>query len=209
MPGDKDTPIESKKLLVVEGKDEKIFFMAFLKIYDVDSVHIYPLNGCKDLVKDLGMLKKVTGFSNVEKLALILDCDDDPGAAKQRITNALERNGLAVPEKPLVFKGENPGVMYYLSPTPDEKGCLESLCIESVNKESYMECVNSFMECIQHKGMTFKNTNHHHKAIANTIISCFKEPQVSVGVAARKGYWNLKASCFDNYKHIIDELNKD
>jgi hypothetical protein len=110
-------PIESRKILAVEGKDEYEFFDALFKHMDIVDVRIEEVGG-KDQFKDkLPALVRSSGFSeNVENFAVVRDADQNANSAFRSIRNILIKEGLEPPNDKNQFSRNNPNVGIYIMP---------------------------------------------------------------------------------------------
>src|SRR5882672_6882993 len=91
-------PIRFGNVLVVEGRDMFGFFLALLREIGLDN-HIEVRNGggTPGLYDYLGDLTAISGFSAVNSLGVVCDCESDPLAAFNSLCNGLRRAGLTEP----------------------------------------------------------------------------------------------------------------
>ncbi len=92
--------IEKAKLLLVEGKDEDLFFTSALeKHLGIGSIQVLPLAGKEQLSRNLAALKRDPKFVEVTSLAVIRDADTAADAAFQSVCGALRRRDFMPPDR--------------------------------------------------------------------------------------------------------------
>jgi len=200
--------IKEKKILAVEGRDEKEFFDALLKHLKVKGYEIHEVGG-KDQFKDkMPALVRASGFSEVEVLAVIRDANGDAKATFQSITNVLkklevEEKNLTTPSKPNQFSTGNPQIGIYVMPGDSPKGMLEDLCLKTVAKHPAMKCVNEFLDCVGKLKSKPKNLS---KAKAQAFLAAMPKIVNSVGLGAKKKYWNFDSTELNKLKSFLSNL---
>ena len=180
--------IRKKKVLAVEGKDEENFFEALLKYVDITDFAIHAVGGKDQFKNKLPALVRISGFSDVEVLAVIRDADKDANAAFKSIRDILKKEGLKPPKSRNQFSSGKPKIGIFIMPGNSDKGMLEDLCIETVKDHPAMKCVNTFIECVS---KLEPQPNNLTKAKAQAFLSAMPNIVNSVGIAAQKKYWNF------------------
>ncbi len=100
-PGLLPEPIVQRKLIVVEGPDDRRFLEALFRHLGLGTeFQIVQAHGKDRLGPLVRVLPQVSGFAQVETLAVFRDADDDPHAAFQSLCNHLHRAGLNTPSQP-------------------------------------------------------------------------------------------------------------
>ena len=198
--------ITKKKLLVVEGNDEKIFFEELFKhMAKEDIVDIFDVAGKDKFKKEMKALMKLPKFNDVVAIAIVRDADDSCHSAFESIKGILKKNGLLPPGKPGKFSQGNPKVGVYIMPDNKNSGMLENLCLETVKDEAGMECVNMFVDCANKLGNPPRD-----KEIAKVKVQAFLAimPGVfdMVGLGAKKKYWDFDSAVLDPVKKFLSEL---
>ena len=212
----KPLEIKKKKLLFVEGKDEKNFFECLLqKINLSEEIQVIDSGGKEQFSKIFPVYKKAPGFDDVISLAVIQDADSDPHAAFNRIHTVLKNNGLEPPETVGSFQSittpeyslEKVGI--FVIPDGTSKGNLESLCLSTViESNSIKECFDSFIKCVKQKipsDNSHKKPKNIDKACCRAFLATMEEDTPSLGVAAQKNVWNLDS---EKLKPLSDFLTK-
>jgi hypothetical protein len=199
--------IEKSRLLIVEGKDEENFFGALLKVMPLSTIQILPMGGKTLFPTHLTAIVETAGFANVERIGVVRDSDGNPDGAFVSVCSALEASGLVVPSQAQVFAAGKPGTGILILP-PSSAGTnrmLEDICMVSVEAEAAIECLDDYFVCLAGKGIV-----HRDAALAKARLHAFLasrvEPDLRLGEAARKGYWNWNHSVFDPVKAFLQQL---
>ena len=192
--------INKNKVLAVEGKDEVNFFKALLEHIEVTGFQVFDVAGKAQFKKKLPALVKMSGFSDVKLLAVIRDADDDANAAFGSIKYILSTQNLKPPAKKNQFSDGNPRIGIFIMPGDSDVGMLEDLCLKTVKDHPAMECVNNFSDCVsglQNPPKIIAKTR------AQTFLAAMPEMVDSVGIGAKKGYWDFNSNeLFDLIKFL-------
>ncbi len=87
-------------------------------------------------------------------------------------------------------------------PGNEEEGMLEDLCLKSIQDSSAVVCIDKFFECIN------KDTvKHLSKAKVQVYLSTKPEIVSSLGIGARKGYWDLDNGCFKEFNSFLNNFS--
>jgi hypothetical protein len=95
--------IEQPNVLVVEGREEELFFGALIKHLGLRNIQTIPIGGKGQLRPKLKALAASPRFSEVISLGIVRDANADPDAAFQSVRDALQTVGLPAPDRPLMF----------------------------------------------------------------------------------------------------------
>jgi hypothetical protein len=181
--------ITKTKVLVVEGKDEKVFFDAILrKKLNINDVQTIDVGGKDQFKTRFPVLVKRPGFIDVEKLAIVRDAEDNINGTHGSILDVLRRCGFTPPEKLTEYSDSNPQIGIWIMPDNVNNGMLEDLCLQTVLDHPAMECVNKFMECAFRLTCPPKNPA---KSKSLAFLAAMPELVSSVGLGAEKQYWNF------------------
>ncbi|MFQ6120356.1 MAG: DUF3226 domain-containing protein [Methanosarcinales archaeon] len=195
--------IRQKKVLAVEGKDEVNFFDALLKYVEITDIEIRDVGGKNQFKNKLPALVKTSGFSEVEVFAVVRDADEDANASFRSIKNILKKEGLKPPTQMNKFSDGKPIVGIYIMPGNSDRGMLEDLCLRTVENHPAMECVSSFIDCVSR----LENPpNNLAKAKAHAFLAAMPELANSVGIGAKKGYWDFDSDELTDLKSFLDYL---
>ncbi len=210
--------IEQKYVLLVEGNDEVYFFQAFLKHIGIADVQVIEIGGKDKFKSELPAFIVDPGFSEVKAFAVIRDADNDMDSAINSVSGVLERNDQPSPKKHAMFaadKRRKSGI--FIIPGNADEGMLEGLCLKTVENHPVLECVSFYIECLEKKlepydpgekkesGKIYFPKNLA-KAKAHSFLAGMHDFKSSVGIAAKKGYWNLDSPHLNDLKSFLEIL---
>jgi len=193
--------IVQPNLLVVEGKEEELFFDALVKHLGLQGVQTMSIGGKQQLRRNLKALVLSPGFSEVISLGVVRDANADPAAAFQSVRDALQAANLPAPERPLVPVGDSPRVAVMILPEEGEAGMLEDLCLKSVMQDPAMHCVEQYFECLRQKGLPLPSNIS--KAKVQVFLASRHRAGLRLGEAAEAGYWPWDAETFQQVKTFL------
>lgn len=196
--------IKHPKLLIVEGKEDELFFSAFCHHLGLNDIQVLSIGGKTQLPSNLKALKGVTGFSRVTALGIIRDSDEDANAAFQSVCSALQHAGLPKPPKPMTPSSERPRVSVMILPDNQSPGALEDICLKAIAGTPAMRCVDEFFCCLQrHHLPPSKNLS---KAKVLAYLTSLPEPDKRLGESVQSGYWNWDHPAFSDLKDFLRSL---
>ena len=135
-------------MIAVEGKDEVNFFNALLKYAGIADFDVYEVGGKHQFKNKLPALVRMSGFADVEVLAIIRDADNDANGAFESIRNILKKEKLKPPIQTNQFAKGSPKIGIFIMPGNSDTGMLEDLCLKTVEHHPAMACVESFIDCV-------------------------------------------------------------
>ena len=195
--------ITKSKLLLVEGKDEELFFTAALEYRSIGDIQVLPIAGKTRLRENLATLRRDPKFPAATCLAVIRDADNSSASAFQSVCDSLLHHSLSVPKKHGEFTTALPRVGVFIMPDGKNNGMLETLCMQSVKGKAPTACVESFLDCLMQSG---SHPSPLDKARAHAWLAGQDDPEKRVGEAAQAGYWPFADSAFDNLWQFIGTL---
>jgi hypothetical protein len=204
--------VVKSKLLIVEGRDEEMFFAAALRDHlGLTDLQIMPIGGKTLLTQSLKILVGDVNFSTVQSLAILRDADlTAPGAAHtsaarafQSVCGSLRHVGLPCPAAHGQVAVGPPRVGIFIIPNGVDDGMLETLCQMSVSSLPEFPCVDAYFQCLQGHGVV---PNNLHKARAHAWLASRPEPDRRVGEAAQAGYWPWDSDAFRDLWAFIGSL---
>jgi hypothetical protein len=198
------TRIEEPVQLLVEGKDVKNFFEIFIRHVAVpNAVQIQDFGGVKELRRFLGSFVKSPGFERVESIGIVRDAEQSATGARQSVQDSLRHAGLPMPGE----AGGSDGLAVKVLILPggeEERGMLETLLCRSVADDPVNGCIETFFDCVGSvPGTEIRRPD---KARAQAYLATRPVPQISVGVAAREGYWPLDHHAFAEVRDFLAGL---
>ncbi len=209
-------PIESKKILAVEGMDEINFFDVLLEDMNIRDCDTREVGGKDQFPKKFPLLLKAPGFFSangsplVTHVGIVRDKDEmKKSDAFASIVDIVRRVGLEPPAAHSQFSNGTPKVGIFIMPGDLIKGeKLEDLCLKTVENHEAMPCVNEFAACIS----ALKNSP---KDIPKAKVQVFKaqvflaaQPEIvnSMGLGAKKKYWDFNSSALGELKSFLNNL---
>ena len=187
--------------LLVEGNDQRNFFEAFIEHLSLDNIQIQNFGGVKELRGFLLALASAPGFrETVQSVGIVRDAETSAQDALQSVQSSLSNAGLPMPNQP----GGSPAVTVLILPGDNCPGMLETLLNETFANTPEEACINAFFECVEDaSGVSIQRP---HKARAQAYLATKPEPHLSVGVAAKRDYWDLDHDVFDQVRQFLRDL---
>lgn len=198
-------------LLLVEGADEKWFFIWACRVYRTEHIQVMDFGGIADLPNFLRLLTKTPGFHEIKSLAIVRDAERNANKAIQDIQNALKYINLAAPNHPFeqIHKSDR-FIEFGIFPGQKdcngwENGTLEDLCLKTVPNDSLLSLARDYVE----KADAIHSIHHKHKARLHTWLSG-NEPYIGmkIGEAAQAGAWNWQSQAMMPFKDLMQRLDK-
>ena len=198
--------------LLVEGNDERNFFEAFTRHLQLPSVQILALDGKDRLREFLEMLAGATAFRTVKRIGIVRDADESANRTFQSVrtslrnaNDAIRSSGVEfpVPDHPEQLVGEQPALSVMVLPGDGQAGMLETLLCRTFARDDVNRCIDRFFQCAEESGTPIRQPG---KARARAYLATTPDPHVSVGVAAKRGRWNLDHGAFDGVRSFLKSL---
>jgi hypothetical protein len=217
MSSDHNIKKAGSKLLIVEGRDEEMFFEAALTNHlGLTDIQVLPIGGKTQLAANLKLLSNDILFPTVPSLAVVRDADAPIGVAPtagaaiseaakafQSVCGSLGRVGLSCPTAHGQFAAGPPRVGIFIVPNGVDDGMLETLCLLSVSTLPGFPCVDAYFQCLQGYNVV---PNNLHKARAHAWLASRPEADKRVGEAAKAGYWPWDSNAFDELWSFVGSL---
>ena len=208
MPDTGPRRIIYSNVLAVEGLDEKNFFESLLKYLGLRDVQIEDIGGKDKFPISLPALLKTSGFFHadgspaVTNLAIVRDKNKDD--AFKSVSNIVTKSGLEPPPKHSTYSSGQPSVGIFIMPGIDVDGTmLEDLCLKTVEKHPAMKCAEEFVVCTSALEPRPKNLS---KAKAQAFLAAQPELVTSVGLGARRRYWDFDSPALEELKRFLMHL---
>ncbi len=204
-PGLGKIHLTQRKILIVEGKEDQMFFSSFLNSIAISDIQVLPIGGKTLLPSNLRALKAEPNFVNVRVLAITRDADSNASSAFQSVCSALSNSNLPVPQNVLQPAGTNPTVRVMIVPHGKTSGMLEDICLDTVSTDPAISCVDSYFSCLSSiPGFTLPNNMS--KAKVHAFLSSRIEPDKRLGEAAEARYWPFNNTACDSLKAFLSSL---
>ena len=199
------TQLKSKIQLLVEGNDPRNFFEAFVRHLSIDNVQIQNFGGITQLRDFLDGLVGATGFREIVKsLAIVRDAETSAAGAFQSVQASLKNAALPVPNRPETRTGTSPAVAVLILPGNNQPGMLETMLCESFANTPENDCIDAFFDCVD--ALPNASIKRPEKARARAYLTTKPDPHLSVGVAAKRDYWDLDHRVFDRVRDFLNTL---
>ena len=207
--------IRAPKLIVVEGRHDVAFFKALIdhmssstEIASKDFQVTLPGKDRGGKTEQRPFVKALAQLGvfreTVMSIGIVRDADDNPEGAFQTVKDLLVDAGLPCPSAPYQSIAGPPRVAIAILPDAARKGMLETLCVESVQETPAMQCVEEYLDCLQMRCNC--TLAHLWKARAQAFLASCPRPDLRVGEAAQKGYWNWDSPVFNQLKDFLRSL---
>ena len=198
------TKITESKQLVVEGRDAEVFFHALLSDMCISDVQIQNFGGVSEVGGFLKALRIASGFAQVVSLGIVRDAETNAAAAFQSVCGALRGANLPVPDQAMVPVGDRPQVSVLILPDGKTPGMLETICLQSVQDDAVMECIEHYFECVEQR--TDSPPKNMPKARVQAFLASRLRSGLLLGEAAHKGYWPWDSPAFDHVRQFLQGL---
>jgi len=200
------TEITQSRLLLVEGKDDLLFFDALIKQQNLQNIQIISYEGKPNLRRFLkSVLVKSPEFHNrVNSLGIVRDADTNASSTFQSICDALQSAGLSVPHRVLEPTGRHPQITIMIIPHGSTHGMLEDLCLDAVKADPATNCMEQYFQCLQQLPSSIPNNIS--KAKVQVFLASRHEPGKRLGEAAQAGYWPWNNGVFETTKSFLQQI---
>ena len=199
--------IEQPKQLLVEGNDDVRLFRALAKHLGISDIQVNQYKGKYNLRIFLRTFTALSGFASVNSLAVVADANSNRNATEQRIRGALSAAGLPSPRGPLeVLAHGDLRVCYLVVPHDAASGMIEDVCLESVQVDPAIDCVEQYFECIRQTNLPGPKKVRMAKARLHAFLASREEPHLRLGEAADAGIWDFGADAFRPLKGLLKLL---
>jgi hypothetical protein len=197
-------PLRFTKLTLVEGKDEVNFYSALNSRTGQVETDIRSFEGVNNLRGTLEALRGIEGFDRLTALGIVRDAEGNGNAAFQSVRDALRDTGFAVPDRGLERAGAGPAVIVLINPDERSAGRFEDVCADSVRGTPVMRCVEEYIACL--KGLGEGMLAREWKTRIHAFIAAQEHPEVSLGVAAKYGYFPFDHKAFATVRRLFELL---
>lgn len=190
--------------LLVEGKEEELFFGALVNHLKLSGIQIREYGGKDNLSRFLKAFAITPGFEQVTSLGVVRDADKDADGAFKSVCSSLKTAPLSVPSSCLSYAGTKPRVIVLILPGNSQPGALEDLCLGAVKDDPAMECVDIFMTCVEKKLVA--PSMELSKAKVHVFLASRKRPDLRLGEAAQASYWPWDSQAFTQVMELLQSL---
>ena len=199
------TRISSPGQLLVEGNDQRNFFEALCAHLGIRDAQVRNFGGVDELGGFLQAFVRMPGFEEVSGVGVVRDAETSAHAAFQSARSALERAGLIPPASAGQWFGDgDPKTGVLALPDGRNPGMLETLLCRTLEGLEVARCIDSFFDCV--KALPGTAIDRPDKARAFAYLTTRRNPHHSVGVAARRGAWDLDHPVLEDARAFLTAL---
>lgn len=208
--------IKSKRLLLVEGNDEKWFCIQLLQSIGLNQnaenldLQVIDIGGNQNFGASLKLITKSPYFDEVTAIGFIRDAEQNPAGSSYTSTCSSIKKYISNFPIPKIgqIKTEN-GLTCGVFIMPDNKssGMLENLCLEAVKTnpvygeaEVYVDKAATLMADSDRKKYNKP------KAMVQTYLAGQPVLVNTLANAAKKGLWDFTNPVFNNIMNFIKNL---
>lgn len=208
---ERELKINGTDLLIVEGQDERAFFICLLNFLGIDKVQVFDVGGRMNFSSYLAALSITSDFDKVKRFGFIRDAEENKAFSSFQSMCAVIKKYLpnvALPSEPGEIKNsEEFSCGIFIMPDNINEGMLEDLCLDSVKDTSLYSKAESYV--IKAKSLQAEADSKKynvHKALVQTYLAGLPDIANSIAVAARKRIWDFNSPVFDEVKDFIKKL---
>lgn len=210
--GKKPVKITGRHLLLVEGKDEELFFRALITSElseRASGSQVIPLG--KDRFKPrLAGIAADIRTREVKSVGVVRDADESAAGALQSVCDALAAAGFAKPGSHGDIVGANPRVGIFVMPNGQSPGALEALCRQSVETGTAGSCVTEYLRCLSERGGWGDGAEHNtaqiDKAFVHAFLASRGDPVARTGEGAQQNVWCFQHEAFGALRDFLVRL---
>ena len=215
-PGTNTIRIEAPHLLLVEGKDEELFFRALVDqrlASGAAKPQVIRLGGKDRFGHQLrGLAPDIRDYP-VVSVGVVRDADEHAAGALQSVCDALAAAGFPTPGSHGEIVGTSPRVGVFVMPDGRSPGALEALCQQSVESEPAGSCVLEYLDCLKMRegwgDGTERNTAQRDKAFVHAYLASCRDPVARTGEGAQQGVWNFRHEAFRPVTKFLRQLTAE
>ena len=190
--------------ILVEGNDQRNFFEALTQHLSLSGVQVQNFGGVDELRGFLGAFVNASGFrGTVQSIGIVRDAESSDVSAFQSVLGSLDNAGLPRPTSPGERVGANPAVTVMILQGADGKGMLETLLCKTFEDSPVDGCIDGFFTCVEALPGSARRSP---KARARAYLTTKIRPELSVGVAAKRGYWDLDHDALGGVRGFLTSL---
>ena len=198
--------ISKAKQILVEGEDDRRVFRALMDSMLIADVQIQNYGGKSNFRNFLRNFIEDDDFEHVRSIGIHRDADSNASDAERSVQDALSALILPKPSSPLTIAQITglPNVAYLVVPHYKNQGSIEDVCLDSVNEQAILGCVEEYVGCLETVAPEeFVATP---KARTYAYLASRKPYNLRIGEAADAGERNFEAESFEPLRDLIELL---
>jgi len=204
--------ISMKKIILVEGDDDKYFTSQLLNHLEKKDIMVESFGGKDKLTTHIDVLINREGFDDVTSIIIFRDSEDSAKNAIESVNYSLRTKNLITKniEPFTITIQNNRKIGFGLFPGLDDNGkiidngTLEHLCLKIFKENKNNALIKNYLDDFQSKNGNFKRF---HKNELHTLFS-FTDKYVGlkIGQTAKVGGFDFKSSCLLPFIKMISEM---
>jgi hypothetical protein len=205
-------------LLLVEGIDDKEFLETMIKYLinqspeweSLKEIQVIMLQGEPNLKTSLFRAIKIhPDFSEIKTIGIVRDADSSVTNTFESLKSIVRQAGFSPPVHQLIpeityFEDQAVSLVFLIMGN-EESGMLEDLCYQSIGDSGVKDCIESYLSCVKSINGRIHNFA---KSKCYAYIAVQDKPDIRVGTAAKKRYWDLDHCCFQPIVDFLSNLIK-
>ena len=199
-----EAPIAATVLLLVEGNDQRNIFEAIVDHLELPDIQIRNFGGVNELRHYLAAFVNVADFSTVRRLGVVRDAEASASSALESVQSALRNADLAVADVAAALAPGAPNGGVLVLPDGADSGMLETMLCRTFAGTPVDRCIDELFACVD--AVLPNRPKRPEKARCRAWLSTQPEPHLSVGVAAKRGYWDLDHGAFAGVRTFLNTL---
>lgn len=202
------TQITHEKAIITEGKDDMHFVIHYCKHLNFNPTEIDfgSVDGKDKFEDELSTYVKNPGFSNLKKIAVIRDAEQNYKNTFKSMCTILKKLNLPCPDKTESFTSGTPSTGIFIFPSKNRAGMLEDLLIDTVRDSPIIKrgCVDSFIKCVKTSAGYSPQTISKAKLMA--FLAVQKEAVNLYSSMIEKKYLNSDSPALEPLRDFLQEL---
>ncbi|MFH1862224.1 MAG: DUF3226 domain-containing protein [bacterium] len=192
------------KLLIVEGKDDKLFFESMITFFKIPSIQVFSVNGKSNFKPKLHAIIQSPGFHElISDIGIIRDADDNCQNSFKSIQGTLRKEKLPTPSRLMEKTAGKPSIQIIILPNNRDNGMLEDICLQSIAQNS-IKCIEEYISCMQ--GCNELLSKNLSKTKVYTYLAAQEDPRADLGVSAAQNSWNFDHQAFAEIRKFLQKL---
>ena len=201
----REAPIVSNVQLLVEGNDQRNFFEAMARHLKLPDIQFRNFGGVTELRGYLAGFVNMSNFPTVRQVGIVRDAEASATSAFASVQSALGNAGLSVPKQPRKIAAGEPKVGVLILPDNADSGMLETLLCATFSGTLEDRCIDDLFACVHADPASTPKGRE--KARCRVWLATRPDPQLSsVGVAAKRGHWDLDHSALEATRAFLKAL---
>ncbi|MDE0269159.1 MAG: hypothetical protein OXI96_09065 [Acidimicrobiaceae bacterium] len=202
--------IHKSKLLIVEGKEDRLVFKELCDHWGLEDIQIVEMEGIENLRARLEVLVRDPGFRSLRTLGITRDADKNAQNAFQSVRNVLTdfpQFRTKLPSRAGVRNRGHPATAVFIVPDNESPGNLETMLNRTKSGDSISICIEEYFNCLSQQTGFSLSGSRLDKARAHARVAASSNPARSVGHSVRaSGVWDLDHESLTPFRTFLSKL---